>query len=58
MKLRVWIWTIGLAFVGFALAGRGAPSHSRETVGTILGAMVGFCVGWGLQRLLEMGRRR
>jgi len=58
MKLRVWIWTFGLAFVGYALAGRGSPSPLRETVGTILGAMVGFCVGWGLQRLLEMGRRR
>jgi hypothetical protein len=58
MKLRVWIWTFGLAFVGYALAGRGIPSPARETVGAILGALVGFCVGWGLQRLLELGRRR
>jgi len=57
MKLRVWIWTIGLAFVGYALGGRGTPSPARETVGAIFGAVVGFCVGWGLQRLLEMGRR-
>jgi hypothetical protein len=58
MKLRVWIWTFGLAFVGYALSGRGAvQSPVRETVGAILGAAVGFCVGWGLQRLLEMGRR-
>jgi hypothetical protein len=58
MKLRVWIWTFGLAFVGYALSVRGAvQSPVRETVGAILGAAVGFCVGWGLQRLLEMGRR-
>jgi hypothetical protein len=58
MKLRVLIWTVGLAFVGYALAGREAvrnPVH--ETIGALLGAAVGFCVGWGLQRLLEMGRR-
>lgn len=59
VKLRIWIWTFGLAFVGYALAQRGSvPSPRRETVGAILGAAVGFCVGWGLQRLLEMGRRR
>jgi hypothetical protein len=59
MRLRVWIWTIGLAFVGYALANRGAtPSPVRETVGAMVGAIVGFAVGWGLQRLLEMGRRR
>ena len=59
MKLRVWIWTIGLAFVGYALANRGAtPSPARETAGAIIGAILGFGVGWGLQHLLEMGRRR
>jgi hypothetical protein len=58
MKLRVLIWTVGLAFVGYALAERGAvPNPARETIGALLGAAVGFCVGWGLQRLLEMGRR-
>jgi len=59
MRLRVWIWTFGLAFVGYALGGRGASaSPARETIGAILGAIVGFGVGWGLQRLLERGRRR
>jgi hypothetical protein len=59
MRLRVWIWTFGLAFVGYALGGRGASaSPARETMGAILGAVTGFCVGWGLQRLLELGRRR
>ncbi|HZS97303.1 MAG TPA: hypothetical protein VFA40_11035 [Terriglobales bacterium] len=59
MRLRVWIWTFGLAFVGYALAGRGASaSPARETIGAIVGAAVGFCVGWGLQRLLDLGRRR
>lgn len=59
MKLRIWIWTFGLGFVGYALGARGlSPSAARETVGAILGAVVGFCVGWGLQRLLELGRRR
>jgi hypothetical protein len=59
MKLRVWIWTIGLAFVGYALADRCATSSPvRETVGASIGALVGFGVGWGLQRLLDLGRRR
>lgn len=58
MKLRIWVWTFGLAFVGYALGGRSGPNPAHETVGAILGAAVGFCVGWGLQRLLEMGRRR
>ena len=59
MKLRIWIWTFGLGFVGYALGARGAaPTPARETVGAILGAVVGFFVGWGLQHLLELGRRR
>jgi hypothetical protein len=59
MKLRIWIWTFGMTFVGFSLAGRGvSASPARETIGAILGAAVGFCVGWGLQRLLHLGRRR
>jgi hypothetical protein len=58
LKLRIWIWTFGLAFVGYALGARGGPNPVHETVGAILGAALGFCVGWGLQRLLEMGRRR
>jgi predicted permease len=57
MKLRIWIWTFGLGFVGYALGARAGPNPVRETVGAILGAVVGFCVGWGLQRLFEMGRR-
>ena len=59
MKLRVWIWTFGMAFVGYSLGNRGvSPSPARETMGAILGAIVGFCVGWGLQRLIDLGRRR
>jgi uncharacterized membrane protein len=58
MKLRILIWTLGLGFVGYALGGRGGPNPAHETVGAILGAAIGCCVGWGLQRLLEMGRRR
>jgi hypothetical protein len=59
MKLRVWIWTVGLAFVGYSLGARGpSPTPMHETVGAILGAIVGFGVGWGLQRLLDLSRRR
>ena len=48
-----------MAFVGYSLGGRGvSASPARETMGAILGAVVGFCVGWGLQRLLDLGRRR
>jgi hypothetical protein len=49
MKLRIWIWTFGMAV---------SASPARETMGAIFGAIVGFCVGWGLQRLLDLGRRR
>jgi hypothetical protein len=58
MKLRVWIWTIGLAVVGYSLAGRSGESPQRQAIGAVLGAVMGFVVGWGLQRLLDMGRRR
>jgi hypothetical protein len=59
MKLRIWIWTFGMAFVGYSLGARGvSASPARETMGAIFGAIVGFCVGWGLQRLLDLGRRR
>lgn len=48
-----------MAFVGYSLGGRGvSASPARETVGAILGAVVGFCVGWGLQRLFDLGHRR
>jgi hypothetical protein len=53
------IWTIGLAIVGYSLAGRSSMPHpTAEAVGALLGGVVGFGVGWGLQRLLELGRRR
>jgi hypothetical protein len=59
MKARVVIWTLGLAYVGYALAGRlPMPRPANEIVGTLAGAALGFGVGWGLQRLLEAGRRR
>lgn len=59
MKLRPLIWTIGLAYVGYALAWKLPMSRpTAEIVGTLAGAAVGFAVGWGLQRLLELGRRR
>ena len=59
MRPRVWIWTIGLAIVGYSLAGRSTMPHPTvEIVGTLIGAAVGFGVGWGLQRLLELGRKR
>jgi len=58
MKVRVWIWTIGLAFVGYMLGTKGAIENPMHMIGyTLIGAIVGFGVGWGLQRLLEMGRR-
>jgi len=58
MKLRVWIWTIGLAVAGYSIAGRGVESPVRQIAGAVGGAAVGFSIGWGLQRLLEIGRRR
>ena len=58
MKLRVWIWTVGLAVAGYFLAGRRGASPARQLAGVVGGAGVGFLIGWGLQRLLEIGRRR
>jgi len=58
MELRVWIWTVGLAVAGYFLAARGVASPARQLAGAVGGAAVGFSVGWGLQRLLEIGRRR
>lgn len=59
MRPRVLIWTIGLAIVGYSLAGRSSMPHpTAEAVGALVGGLVGFGVGWGLQRLLELGRRR
>jgi hypothetical protein len=58
MRARVLIWTIGLAFVGYSLAGRSAMAHPQaEVIGVVAGAVIGFAVGWGLQRLFEMGRK-
>ena len=59
MKLRILIWTIGLAYAGYAMAWKLPwPRPTSEIVGTLGGAAVGFCVGWGLQRLFELGRRQ
>jgi hypothetical protein len=59
MKLRPLIWTIGLAFAGYSLAPRlPMPLRTAEIVGALGGAVIGFAVGWGLQHLLTLGRRR
>jgi hypothetical protein len=59
MRPRVFIWTIGLAIVGYSLAGRSNMAHpTAEAIGALVGGVIGFGVGWGLQRLLELGRRR
>jgi len=58
MRARVLIWTIGLAIVGYSLAGRSSMAHPQaEIIGVVCGGVAGFAVGWGLQRLLQMGRR-
>lgn len=51
MPKKVWIWTVVLAFLGYALEAKGAiESPMRELIGTCLGAALGFFIGWMLHR--------
>ena len=50
MKMKGWVWTCVLAFLGYAVSGKGAIENGvHELVGTIIGALLGFAIGWGLQ---------
>jgi hypothetical protein len=58
LRLRIWIWTFGLAYAEYVLAGRGVVENpARQVGGAALGALIGFGIGWGLQRLLEPPRK-
>jgi len=51
MTRKVWIWTSVLAFLGYAIAGKGAiESGLRELVGLLAGAVVGLVIGLVIQR--------
>jgi NhaP-type Na+/H+ or K+/H+ antiporter len=51
MKTKVWIWTGILAFLGYLVAGKSAIENARsEIIGLLAGAVLGFAMGWALQR--------
>jgi membrane protein DedA with SNARE-associated domain len=51
MTRKVWIWTSVLAFLGYAVAGKGAiESGLSELVGLLAGAVLGLIIGLALQR--------
>jgi hypothetical protein len=50
MKPKVWIWTVVLSFLGYSLAGKGAITNGwHEAIGLLLGAILGFSIGWAMQ---------
>jgi hypothetical protein len=54
MKPKVWIWTAVLAFLGYSVAGKSAVESGRsEIMGMLAGAVLGFLIGWALQRYDE-----
>jgi membrane protein DedA with SNARE-associated domain len=59
MKLKVWIWTAVLAFLGYSIATKGAIENMRhELIGLIGGGALGLVIGWGLQLYDERRNRR
>jgi membrane protein DedA with SNARE-associated domain len=58
MKPKVWIWTGVLAFLGYSIAAKTAIENtSHEVEGLVVGASLGFLIGWGLQRYDERRER-
>jgi membrane protein DedA with SNARE-associated domain len=59
MKLKVWIWTAVLAFLGYSIATKTAIGNMRnELIGLITGGALGLVIGWGLQTYDERRNRR
>lgn len=58
MKLKVWIWTGVLAFLGYSIGAKGAVENiADELIGAIGGGALGFLIGWGLQRYDKRRKR-
>ena len=59
MKLKVWIWTGVLAFLGYSVAAKAAIENMpNELIGLVAGGASGFVIGWGLQSYDERRKRR
>jgi membrane protein DedA with SNARE-associated domain len=59
LKPRIWIWTAGLAFVGYAIAGKSAIENVQaELIGVFVGAAIGFIIGWTIQRRVQKSTHR
>lgn len=57
LKPRVWIWTVALAFVGYAMAGKSTIGDVHaELIGVFGGAALGFIIGWIVQQHVERSR--
>jgi membrane protein YqaA with SNARE-associated domain len=59
MKIRSWIWAIGLAFVGYSQAGQSA-THSlwAQLLGALIGALIGFAIGYAVDEYFTRNSRR
>jgi membrane protein DedA with SNARE-associated domain len=59
MTRKVWIWISVLAFLGYAIAGKGAIENGlQELTGLVVGAVLGLLIGLALQRYDDHRRRR
>jgi len=59
MKPKVWIWTAVLSLLGYSIATKGAITNGwHELAGLLVGAALGFSIGWGLQLYDERHKRR
>jgi len=59
MKPKVWIWTAALSSLGYLIATKGAVTNGwHELAGLLVGAVLGFSIGLGLQLYEARNKRR
>jgi drug/metabolite transporter (DMT)-like permease len=59
MNLRLILWTIIMAYVGFIWTGQGTQSLNGNTItGALLGAALGFCLAFIFNRRAQRKHTR